>query len=39
MADTGKLLKQEKDFSGTVDKELPVCQELAKVRRSRICDF
>lgn len=31
MVDTGKLLKQEKDFSETVEKELPVCQELAKV--------
>ena len=32
MADSGKLIKVEKDFSETVDKELPACQELAKVR-------
>ena len=31
MANSGKLVKQEKDFSETVDKELPACQELAKV--------
>jgi len=30
MAD-GKLVKAEKDFAETVDKELPICQELAKV--------
>lgn len=34
--DSGKLVKVEKDFSETVDKELPICQELAKVR---IIDF
>jgi len=34
MADSGKLVKQEKDFSETVDKELPACQELAKVFRN-----
>lgn len=31
MAHSGKLVKQEKDFTETVDKELPACQELAKV--------
>lgn len=35
MADIGKLLKAEKDFSEKVEKELPKCQELAKV----ITDF
>ena len=31
MAESGKLVKQEKDFSDTVDKQLPECQELARV--------
>lgn len=31
--DGGKLVKVEKDFTETVEKELPVCQELAKVRK------
>ena len=35
MAESGKLMKQEKDFSDDVDKQLPECQELAKVSFTR----
>lgn len=31
MADAGKLVKMEVDYSDTVDKKLPECQEMAKV--------
>ena len=37
MANDGKLIKQEKDFTETVDKELPACQELAKVSYNSTC--
>jgi len=31
MADVGKVVKMEVDYSDTVDKKLPECQEMAKV--------
>ena len=31
MADSGRLVKMEVDYSDAVDKALPECQELAKV--------
>ena len=38
MADSGRLVKMEVDYSDAVDKALPECQELAKVgaRVSRV---
>ena len=31
MADDGRLVKMEVDYSNTVDKILPECQEMARV--------
>lgn len=36
MADSGKLMKMEVDYSDTVDKRLPEYQEMAKVNGRRI---
>ena len=33
MADSGRLVKVEVDYSDTVDSRLPEVQEMAKVRR------
>jgi 26S proteasome regulatory subunit N5 len=31
--DSGRLLKMEVDYSGTVDEKIPVCEKLAQVSR------
>ena len=38
MADSGKLLKMEVDYSDTVDKSLPEFQEMAKVSVMQLSD-
>ena len=39
MADAGKLVKMEVDYSDAVDKKLPECQEMAKVCQRRFIMF
>lgn len=38
--DSGRILKMEVDYSGTVDEKLPKCEQLAKVSQrffSNLC--
>lgn len=39
MADSGKLMKMEVDYSDTVDRRLPEYQEMAKVSERENCHF